>query len=181
MGFRRTRNRVIAHNAKLSKSSKDASEYRDQGFTRPKILILMPFRHNAFQVVQIMADLLAAKDDMQVMNRKRFHDEFGWNSNDPVQNSDRPEDFREIFTGNTDDCFRIGIGIAKKTLKLFTDFYSADILIASPLGLRMIIGSEEEKQHEYDFLSSVEILIMDQADVFMMQNWEHVTVILYTF
>lgn len=110
------------------------------------------------------------------MNRKRFIDEFGWENKDPVAVSDRPEDFRANFLGNTDDCFRIGIAVAKKTLKLYTDFYAADILIASPLGLRMIIGSEGEKKYEYDFLSSIEILILDHTDVFLMQNWEHVSV-----
>ena len=110
------------------------------------------------------------------MNRKKFLDNFGLKGQDPVPNLDRPEDFRAIFAGNTRDGFRVGIGIAKKTLKLYTDFASSDILIADPLGLRMIIGEEGQKQHEFDFLSSIEILILDQADIFMMQNWEHVLV-----
>ena len=33
-----------------------------------------------------------------------------------------------------------------------------------------------EKSHEYDFLSSIEVIILDQTDVFLMQNWEHVQV-----
>ena len=65
--------------------------------------------------------------------------------------------------------------MTKKSLKLYTDFYSSDVVIASPLGLRMIIGSSEDKDRDYDFLTSIEMLILDQVDVFTMQNWEHVT------
>lgn len=78
------------------------------------------------------------------------------------------------MSGNVDDCFRVGVGIARKSLKLYTDFYHADILLASPLGLRMAVGDDEEKHHEHDFLASIEVLIMDQADVFLMQNWQHI-------
>ena len=41
-------------------------------------------------------------------------------------------------------------------------------------GLRTAIGGEGDAKSDYDFLSSIEILIMDQSDVFMMQNWDHV-------
>lgn len=64
----------------------------------------------------------------------------------------------------------------KNCLKLFTQFYSSDIIIASPLGLRTIIGCEGEKQRDYDFLSSLEMIIIDKTDVFLMQNWDHLTV-----
>ena len=49
--------------------------------------------------------------------------------------------FIELFSGNIDDHFRIGVGVAKKSIKLYTDFYSADIILASPLGLRTVIGT----------------------------------------
>ena len=52
---------------------------------------------------------------------------------------------------------------------MYAEFYSADIIIASPLGLRVIIGAGGEKGRDFDFLASVEVLILDQADIFYMQ------------
>lgn len=47
-----------------------------------------------------------------------------------------------MFAGNTDDCFKVGVALRGKVVRLYTDFYSSDIIIASPLGLRTIIGVE---------------------------------------
>lgn len=52
---------------------------------------------------------------------------------------------------------------------MFADFYSSDIIVASPLGLRLIIGAEGETNRDYDFLSSIEVLILDQVEIFLMQ------------
>lgn len=46
--------------------------------------------------------------------------------------------------------------------------------MASPLGLRTIIGAEGEPERNYDFLASIELLILDQTELFLMQNWDHV-------
>lgn len=74
-----------------------------------------------------------------------------------------------------DDDFRVGISIGSKAVRLYAPFYSADIIVASPLGLRRIIGGEGDAKRETDFLSSMEVVILGGgAEVMRHQNWDHV-------
>lgn len=176
----KTRARVLHHNARLNKTGKDANtgiipEYcRDQGLVRAKVLIVVPFRDSAYKIVNNFIALFCNNDKSKVMNHSRFVQEFTGNELFFPKRNPKPEDYEKIFSGNVDDNFRLGLCLTKKNLKLYTDYYNSDIIIASPLGLRLTIGAPGEKDRDFDFLSSIEVLIMDQAEIFYAQNWEHV-------
>lgn len=57
--------------------------------------------------------------------------------------SEWPKDHVDTFKGNVDDNFRVGIKVTRKSVKLFGGFYGSDIIVASPLGLRMSIEKEK--------------------------------------
>ncbi|GFU15018.1 digestive organ expansion factor homolog [Nephila pilipes] len=156
------RAKIIHHNSKLSKNPD--KEYRDQGFTRPTAVVLVPFRHDCYKIVKQIQALLP---ECVMMNKKRFVTEYG---PPPKRNrmKKKPQDYEETFEGNIDDDFKIGLRFQNKNIKLYSEFYTSDLIIASPLGLERVVG--ETRSRELDFLSSVEILIIDRADVLYQQN-----------
>ncbi|QRV97136.1 U3 small nucleolar RNA-associated protein 25 [Ceratobasidium sp. AG-Ba] len=161
------------------------TDVRDQGFTRPTILILLPFRNSALALVDALVASLhssrKSEETPKTENYARLQSEYGLPAGveDKLLSAEPgtyPSDHVRNFAGNTDDAFRLGMRLSNKGKgwRLFSGFLGSDIIIASPLGLRMGI----EREGPPDFLSSLELVLVDQLDCLTMQNWSHLTHIL---
>ncbi|XVE71860.1 hypothetical protein DITRI_Ditri10aG0185700 [Diplodiscus trichospermus] len=191
----RTRDLVRKNDAKISKHQESTKEdilpddsFLDQGFTRPKVLILLPLRSVALRVIERLIQLTPATSKVNVEHVDRFYQDFGsedvegddekeeHSNNAKPQRPPKPSDHQSLFKGDTRDDFMIGIKFTRKTIKLYGDFYSSDIIVASPLELMTKIGkAAKNKELDTDYLSSIEVLIIDHADVISLQNWSFLT------
>ena len=161
--------RLVLRNNQVSKVAENEPP-RDQGLVRPRVLILLPFRSSALRVIRLMGQLCGG-----VTHAKRLEEEFG---TDGTTDPTKPPEYTQLFDGNTDDCFKMGVALYSKTVRLFAPFYASDFILATPLGLRRLVGTEGDVKREADFLSSLEVIFLDQTEVFLMQNWSHVVSLL---
>jgi U3 small nucleolar RNA-associated protein 25 len=146
----RKRRRILKNNERLAHAAKAGNptpeDVQDQGFTRPSILILLPFRSSAMRWFESMTSHTPSPS-FQIENMTRFRKEFGLPEGVVDKFASEPDayprDHAETFEGNSDDDFRVGLKLTRKSVRLFTEFYGSDIIIASPLGLRMSIEKEK--------------------------------------
>ncbi|CDF36541.1 unnamed protein product [Chondrus crispus] len=216
----RARARVFRNDAAVKKEPEAIDRAKDQGFSLARVLILLPMKNIAYEVVKTIV-ALAVELGPNVQNRERFEAEFAPEDEGEIKLEEegdildagrglakrrrKPADHRRLFRGNTEDDFKLGISFSRKSIKLYADFNASDIIIASPLGLRRGIAEkvngktahdrlskkkeenedtewktgfeaarQEPKQDDADegFLSSVEICVVDGADVLSMQKWD---------
>lgn len=164
---------------------------RDQGFTRPTVLVLLPTRSCCYEFCHLLYNLLGQEEEENSEYVERFRKEFGPLDIEPDEDLDekvklhrkktlrqKGREWNGLFGDgvNDDDDFKIGLALhtSKKSthtsLKVYTDFFKSDIIVASPLGLKISIDNKED----YDFLSSIEICLLLRSEVLLMQNWDHV-------
>ena len=172
------RTRLRAHDEELKKTH-GATEFRDQGFTQPTVLIMLPTRNDCFNVVNTLISYSCTE---QHHNKARLKESFSINEDEETLDKRKPADFIAQFSGNTDDFFCLGIKFIGKSLKLFGSFYSCDVILASPLGLKVAIEKGQTdrqipdhvpRKNDKDFLSSIEILVVDDFVGLQMQNLNH--------
>ncbi|KAG8085038.1 hypothetical protein GUJ93_ZPchr0010g10819 [Zizania palustris] len=113
----RTRDVVVKNDAKLrsdpSKDILDDNSFLDQGFTRPKVLFVLPFKSIAKRVMKRLIQLSPLSKKAEVI--EQFKREFGESEDEleePVQSS-KPADFDLLFAGDTGDNFLFGIKYTK--------------------------------------------------------------------
>ncbi|KAG7340900.1 UTP25, U3 small nucleolar RNA-associated SSU processome protein 25 [Nitzschia inconspicua] len=216
--------------------SMDTEMLRDQGFTRPAVLVLLPTRGTCHEFISNMLRLLGT--DLDPTIHERFQADYGElvddgndgdnhdNTNSKNSTSEKEmrrkqvlkqkgREWNKLFgeTANQDDDFKIGIAISSSSsnnnkkkkkhnknnsnqnqpqspisVRLYADFFNSDIIVASPLGLKMVLTNHDEdagdddeekgRSSNVDFLSSIEICLLQHSDVMLMQNWDHVNDIL---
>jgi U3 small nucleolar RNA-associated protein 25 len=139
--------------------------------------------------LKVVNTLITLSGTVQQENKSRFQKDYSLDEPDTIP-STKPADFKDKFEGNDDDLFRIGIKFTRNSLKLFVEFYNADIIIASPLGLKRVLESglkrkdrkdndeptkkkQKKGKGDHDFLSSIELLVIDSFTHLHFQNWEH--------
>jgi len=200
-------------------------DVRDQGFTRPTVLVLLPTRGTCHRFVKDLYKLSGAPIDEEqedrfdadygeLIDNEEEDETMGENPKKAAENKARRKavleskgkEWNEFFgdKANQDDDFKIGVSLIPKTatkggknkqsssnvsIRLYSDFFKSDIIVASPLGLKMLLapdgGDDDESEDESskrkgnsDYLTSIEICLLQHSEMILMQNWDHVNDIL---
>jgi U3 small nucleolar RNA-associated protein 25 len=172
----RARDQVLRNTRALAKAAAAGRdlERRDQSFRPARVVFVVPFRHQALKIVGLLEALLVDKARDRKLAHLKHKKKFSREYSAEAQPKPHPNaEYRRYFEGNLDDCFALGIRLRRHSVHLYADLHQCDIIVASPLGLRRLIGAEGDSDRDFDFLNGVEVAIVDQADVMQMQNLEH--------
>lgn len=103
---------VLKNNVLLkSPESVEIDSCRDQGFTRPRLLILCPFKSSVIRIVQLMKDILG--ENTSYSGLEKLLDDFGDNPDEVEEEGkngvkkEKPLDWHTLFDGNIEDDFKV--------------------------------------------------------------------------
>ena len=71
--------------------------YQDQGFTRAKVLVLLPFRYHAFSFMNRLLSLMPK--NTQILGKSKFQEEF---DEEPEIEGEKQPKWKQFFPGNND-------------------------------------------------------------------------------
>lgn len=71
-----------------------------------------------YRIVNMMCSILLSETKGNVVNKKRFYEEFKGSELIMPKKNPKPEDYEHLFQGNIDDNFRIGLSFTKKSVKV---------------------------------------------------------------
>lgn len=66
----------------------------------------------------MIVSILLPNEKANVINKKRFYEEFTGGEIIMPHKNPKPIDYERTFQGNTDDNFKIGLSVTKKSLKV---------------------------------------------------------------
>jgi len=175
------KNNAAAEAARESAASVDDIP-RDQGFVRPRALVLAPMRNAAHAVVARLMQLAQKETRGDTYQGKaRLEADYGAGAGEEDEGARRggakPAEHRALFAGNCDDCFQVGVKMTRGAIRLmFRDMLEADVVVASPLSVAQTLEGalKEPGEGRADWLTGIEVLVVARADVLQMQNWRHV-------
>ncbi|ORM40582.1 U3 small nucleolar RNA-associated protein 25 [Babesia sp. Xinjiang] len=159
------------HTANHICKSVNSTVEQSHGFTRPRVLYICGLKCMARDFIDHLITLLSVKKEDPKVDK--FYEEYDLPEEEAsaqvssFRKTNKSFDFVETFSGNQDDAFKMGIRYQGGMLRLYTPFYTSDVIVASPLGLKIMLQEDDE----YDFLSSIEVLLVDRLDVLKFQNW----------
>ncbi|ELP88347.1 hypothetical protein EIN_227700 [Entamoeba invadens IP1] len=146
---------------------------KDLGFVQCSTLVLFPFKTAALIFIKTLLSLMGPIYQKNIRHEDRFVNGFRDMQNE-MEN--RPKDYYHIFEGNNDDKFRVGISFGKDGVHLYTETFKADLIVASPLGIKAFI--EKQGTTMNDMFSSIKLIYIESIDVMEMQNMNYLMEIL---
>ena len=127
---------------------------RASGFTRPKVLVLLPFRAHALAFVRALCALLPPFIE-QVENKARFEREYG-EEEGAAPCGVRPADYQHLFDNGNDDCFRSALAGGGEAVRAILQVgYRDRVAARHPLAT----GADGESKRDIDWLSSIEVVL----------------------